>query len=252
MTAEDICRAVRYYEGDVSGEDPQDPFWGDSKAYVTLNALFFDGLRTERLRVREGKRLNPAVLADPQRLADCLRALFLAAEQGRRETAAEGFRVERAEDFAEVLRAGETLAFTSTCRSGYLRQFGDKRGIVLIRFLLPPKTPCIVFSELLPSYAKAAEDELLLPPFLPFTGTERACTGAELEIRDMDGNPPLGVYELRLFSDYAHTEKPSALPLPPADAAEVFAALNAGKEPESPEQYLLWKRRLRTWLLGAL
>ncbi|MBO4919619.1 MAG: hypothetical protein J5365_05625 [Erysipelotrichaceae bacterium] len=43
-------KAIRYYEGDVSGDDP---FWSDPKAYVTLNSLFFEGIEAERRRARE-------------------------------------------------------------------------------------------------------------------------------------------------------------------------------------------------------
>ena len=45
--------ALRYYIGDVSGNDE---FWSDPKAYTVLNSLFFAGTATERSRAAEGKR----------------------------------------------------------------------------------------------------------------------------------------------------------------------------------------------------
>ena len=38
-------KALLYYEGDVQGSDP---FWGDKKAYTTLNSLLFPGFANER------------------------------------------------------------------------------------------------------------------------------------------------------------------------------------------------------------
>ena len=58
-------RAVKWYIGDVEGDDP---FWGDPKAYVTLNSLFFPGTATEEARAAEGKPLNPEILRDEERL----------------------------------------------------------------------------------------------------------------------------------------------------------------------------------------
>ena len=54
----DELRALRWYEGDVTGNDP---LWADSKAYVTLNAIFFDGIENEMIKAKENKHLNPAV-----------------------------------------------------------------------------------------------------------------------------------------------------------------------------------------------
>ena len=44
---EEMLQAIRYYEGDVSGNDP---FWGDPKAYCTINSLLFSGVENEIAR----------------------------------------------------------------------------------------------------------------------------------------------------------------------------------------------------------
>ena len=75
MLTDRQLRAVRYYIGDVSGIDP---FWGDGKAYVALNALFFPGIETEKNRAKEGKYLNPAILEDTDRLTELLSDLLSA------------------------------------------------------------------------------------------------------------------------------------------------------------------------------
>ena len=243
MHTDILRRAVRYYEGDIPASDRDDPFWGDPRAYISINALLFGGLRTERLRVREGKRLNPAFFADPERLYALFRALLAAADIGRRTAPAEGYRVERAEDFAAYMETGETCAFVSTCMSGFLPAYGDKRGIVLLQWEIPAGTPCIVFRELLTDYAKSAEDELLLPPFLRFSCSERALSPQERQITDMEGNPPQHVFVLNAEGMAPGSGQSARSPEPPACAAAVWEALNAGAEPDPADvaEYLSWK-----------
>ena len=65
MLNEKEIRALRFYIGDVSGSDP---FFSDPKAYVVLNSLFFPDISSERARAAEGKLLNPAIIADTERL----------------------------------------------------------------------------------------------------------------------------------------------------------------------------------------
>ncbi|MBP0988421.1 MAG: hypothetical protein J6S92_09090, partial [Oscillospiraceae bacterium] len=67
LTADEL-HAVKYYEGDIAADERADSFWGDARAYVTLNALLYDDLATEYTRVREGKHLNPEMLRDLPRL----------------------------------------------------------------------------------------------------------------------------------------------------------------------------------------
>lgn len=237
-------RAVRYYEGDVRGAS--DPFWGDAKAYVSLNALLFDGLRTERTRIAEGKRLNPALLADIPALLDVYSKLFAAAGKGAAAEDALGYRVERADDFAVCRDAGMTLAFTSTCRSGFLPAYGDKRGIVLLTYHVPAGTPQIVFAEQLRDYLKGAEDELLLPPFLGMRIAQRALTDADCRMTDMEGKPPLAAYDLYLTGK-VQAGAVASPGIPPCEAGiRVWNALNAGAEPDAADvsSYLEWKRLL--------
>ena len=85
--------ALRYYVGEASArpELPQDP-----KAYNTLNALFFDGISTERARASEGRPLNGELLLFPEALISLGRDLLQALEPGKAD-AADGplYRVER-------------------------------------------------------------------------------------------------------------------------------------------------------------
>ncbi len=237
-------RAVRFYEGDVRGAS--DAFWGDAKAYVSLNALLFEGLRTERTRIAEGKRLNPALLADIPALLNVYRNLFAAARKGVAAEAALGYRVERADDFAVCRDAGMTLTFTSTSRSGFLPAYGDKRGIVLLTYHVPAGTPQIVFAEQLHDYLKNAEDELLLPPFLAMRLEKRRLTAADCRITDMEGAQPLAAYDLYLTGKMQAGAVASP-GIPPCDAGiRVWNALNAGAEPDAADvsSFREWKRLL--------
>ncbi len=192
----DESRAVRFYEGDIAEDEKDDPFWGDARAYVTLNALLYDDLATEYVRVREGKRLNPAMTADLPRLIKTYAALLSAAEKGAQASEMTGYRVERAADFQVCLERGMTCAFTSTSRSGFLPAYGDKQEIVLLCYHVPAGTPLMIFSLLLDRYLKSGEDELLLPPFLRFDAKKRPLTDADRRITDLNGAPPAAAYDI--------------------------------------------------------
>ena len=257
LTAEEL-RAVKYYEGDIPAEDRADPLWGDEKAYCSLNALLFDGLRTEADRIAEGKRLNPALLAQPEMLLSLYRDLFAAAKKGAPSREMTGYRVERSGDFAECAAAGQTMAFTSTCLSGFLSAYGDKRGIVLLTYRIPAGTPCLIFSQMLDRYAKSAEDELLLPPFLRFSVSRRPLTAAEQRITDLAGDPPQAAFDLTV-SGFSAVQAAAPPQTPPVCEAgiRVWTALNAGTPadaiaPEDVQVYLAWKRKLRAALIGFL
>ena len=247
--------AVRFYEGDVSDAQRDDAFWGDLKAYCTLNALLFSGLQTERTRIKEGKRMNPAILADLPRLLELYGALFSAAKKGAQYHISAGYRVERAADFAVCREAGETLAFTSTCMRGFLPAYGDKHDIVLLTYRIPAHTPLMVFSQLLTSYLKVNEDELLLPPYLHFNCTERALNEDDRQILDMNGKPPAGAFVLDMIPP-----KPEETTLPDMPSAEhaeagirLFAQLNAGYPDDALHAadvtaYLAFKESLHAYL----
>lgn len=247
MLTEDQLNAVRWYTGDVEGDDP---FWGDPKAYVGVNALFFPGIGTETLRAAEGKRLNPALLADEERLRETLRVLLSAFTPAAREL--QTSRVERLSDYEAMKAAGHTLSFTSTSENGFLAAYSDRRGIALLRFRIPAGTPVIRMADALPYYAKSEEAEVLLPPGLSLMLTECPVPEAFLHIRDADGAPP---------QCYVQAVPGKLLSQPPTQATDgaaagmrVFAALNSGEAPDPAdvEIYSSWKSSMTASLLHAL
>lgn len=240
MLNEPEQKAVRYYIGDTEGDDP---FWGDPKAYVVLNSLFYPGIRTEAARAAEGKRLNPAILDDPERLHKVLSGLLSACRKCALPEERRSFRVERWSDYQELRSEGACIGFTSTSTAGFLGAYADRIGIALMAFTLPAGTPCIPVAEVLPHYAKADEAEILLPPYLGLFIRERGVPEAYLGIMDAQGEPPIV---------YAEVTCCPMVMQPPASGGEI-SACPAGKrvytalmdgiqpDPEDVAAYTAWK-----------
>ncbi|MBR6070737.1 MAG: hypothetical protein IKP78_09130 [Ruminococcus sp.] len=234
--------ALRYYIGDVSGTDP---FHSDPKAYVVLNSLFFAGTAAERARAAEGKRLNPAILADTDRLTELFAGLFSAFRRCTAEKELRTFRVERWSDYALCKAAGATLSLTSTSTAGFLSEYRDRLGIALMRFTLPKGTPCIDVAAALDFYAKPEEAEVLLPPFLRLDIAEVPVTDDERGILDSAGEPPRCSCTVTTNGIQPCTAAETELPHGGGQAGQrVLAALNAGAlpSPADEELYSRWKR----------
>ena len=243
MLTESQRRAVRWYIGDVEGNDP---FWGDPRVYVTVNALFFPGIEAERARAAEGKRLNPDVPADEDRLRGALHDLLSAFRELADPMLT--YRVERFSDYDRMKQQGSrTLSFTSTSTAGFLKAYQDRIGIALMRFAMPAGMPVIDMSTVLPHYAKADEAEILLPPGLHLSLTEQALTADETQILDANGNPPAvsvtAVPDKERLAPVSGGSVPEAYRLA---AIRVLRMLAAGKEPdpEDVQMYCLWKSAL--------
>ncbi|MBQ1534778.1 MAG: hypothetical protein IIZ64_08200 [Erysipelotrichaceae bacterium] len=237
-------QAIRFYEGDVYGEDP---FWSDPKAYVTLNSLFFEGVEAERRRAREKKYLNPEIIKDPVRLFTVLKDLLSAFRPSDKERIT--YRVERYDDYLEMKQKGRTVSFTSTSLDGFLKEYGDRIGIALMIFHIPENAPVLAFSEVLKEgYLKAQENEILLPPGLSLEPREIPLNEEDLEIKDALGNPP--IVKCEAFIKERNTDGNRDLSCPvcdtkgPESGTRVYEALNGGKEadPEDIKVYTEWKK----------
>ncbi|MBR2283254.1 MAG: hypothetical protein IJ874_02390 [Ruminococcus sp.] len=233
--------AVRYYIGDVSGNDP---FWGSGKAYLVLNSLFYPGISTESARAAEKKYLEPEILADTERLVGLLTDLLSAFTPAGREIMC--CRVERAADYAQMKSAGRTLSFTSTSTAGFLSAYQDRLGIALMEFEITPDCPCIDMAQALESYAKPDEQEVLLPPFLGLNITELPLTQEHMRITDAAGQPPELFCHAIPYVMPCNAE-PETLPVGGNEAGmRVLKALNSGTAPEKDdvELYVKWKSAL--------
>ena len=185
MADSEIETCIRYYEGDL-------PFYGDYRAYITWNSIFFEDCQSERLKVRENKPLNPLLIEQYSDLIQASSGLFRACSASREKRVTT--RIERTYDFLEMKKKGYTIAFTSTSKKNFLSSYQDKEGIVLLEFLLPSGTQCIDFSERLSSYTKADEAEVLLPPWTRIQIEEKEMSDREKKILDINGNPPYGKF----------------------------------------------------------
>lgn len=241
---ESCLNALRYYTGD---ENAYPGMPRDSKAYCTLNALFYDDLSSELARSAEGRLLNPDMLQDTHRTlgfcCDLLRATTLG--EGNREEM-RVYRVARQTDVEDMRRAGQTVSFTSTSKKGFLNSYTDKTNLILLEFILPIHTPQADVAELLEKDDKD-EQEVLLPPWLPITFEPRKLTEAEKSIRDRQGNPPQEAYLITVGNGIRYPYGSAPQPLRDEDAAagmRVYEALNHARKVDLDDQeaYLAWKR----------
>lgn len=243
--------AIKYYIGDVSGDDS---FYGDGKAYVVLNSLFFPDIYSEKMRAGEGKLLNPAILEDVPRLLDFFNSLFSAFGKSVLEKSCRTYRVERMGDFEIFRSKGRTISMTSTSLSGFLDAYRDRRGIALVEFNLCEGINCIDVSKALDNYVKAEETEILLPPFMEIDIQEKEMKSAERLITDCDGNPPVistAVSVKGICSDICT----SGIHISDCKAGmRIYNALNSNEIPDSEDiaEYSQWKRILRKLLYSIL
>ena len=186
---------IRFYEGDVSGDDP---FWSDPKAYLTINSLFFPGIENEIARTNEEKKLNAHFFDDDERTLDVIQTLFTSGLKFRDGKTRQVFRVERYRDYLQMKEKGKTISFTSTSATGFLKQYSDRRGIALLEITVMPHVPCIDMAAELDYYAKKSEQELLLLPGSTLDVKEKPVPEEYMDIIDMDGNPPMLMVEMKI------------------------------------------------------
>lgn len=235
--------ALKFYIGDTSGNDR---FYGESKAYVVLNSLFFPDISTETLRAAEGKYLNPSIVADVPRLIEFFENLFSAFARSKAEKKLFSYRVERMTDFEFCRKYGRTMSMTSTCMTGFLDSYRDRQGIALLKFKIPVNTPCIDVAAALDYYAKSNENELLIPPFMTLSIAEKALSTAEMSITDSNVEPPKCSADLTV-GEVCNDVLPNDIEIHSCKAAEkVYSALNNGKKPHSADvsDYSHWKNQL--------
>lgn len=179
---------LRFYEGDIDEKNIHDPFYGDPKAYVTLNALLFDGLTTEKARVEENRILNPAFLKDPIKTADCICTILSTMYRSDHDMVVS--RVERTADFNVFSKDTYMPSFISTSYAGFLSAYEDKHGLALMKIHIPQGTYIADMKKLLTSYLKEDEEEVLLPPYMHITVQKNPLDDSMKKIHDGYGNIP--------------------------------------------------------------
>lgn len=234
--------ALRYYIGDVSGNNP---FYGDPKAYVLLNSLFYPNIISETARAFEGKYLNPAIIADTSRLMGFFESLFSAFGKADLSISQTTFRVERFSDFEISRKFGMTVSMTSTSIAGFLNSYRDRQGIALMKFELPENGHFINVAEMLGYYAKPEEAEILIPPFMELEFEQLQLTEKEKLITDCNGNAPIISVKTKI-NKLAVLESSNEKISPCPEGIRVCEALNAKKQPDAEDIqiYSEWKKIL--------
>lgn len=245
-------KALRFYIGDVSGNDS---FYSDPKAYVVINSLFFPDISTETARANEGKFLNPEIISDVPRLISFFDSLFSVFRKSRLTENITTYRVERMADYQLCRERSQTVSLTSTSTAGFLREYQNRIGIALMRFNIPKGAHCIDVAETLSYYAKPEEAEILLPPFMNITIKEISLTDTEMLILDSDGNPPCisCTAETADISQYKYDIP--AVDYEGAKAGQrIYKALNEKNIPEKEdiEIYSQWKKDLQKILRNII
>lgn len=181
MKQEDV---IRFYEGDVKGNDP---FYSDPKAYVTWNALLFPGFETEKARSEENRYLNPVFLDHIPEVIDMSVQLIHCMSKAKEDLHV--YRVERFVDYACFMKEKRITSFLSTSTAGFLNAYQDKKQLVLMDITIPKGCYCADFSMLLNEYKKSEEKEILLPPYLSFNCHVLEKPLEIQKISDGEGNP---------------------------------------------------------------
>ncbi len=236
--------ALKYYTGDISGNNP---FWNEPKAYLVLNSLFYDGISTEKARVSEGKFLNPIILGDVDRLLYFYDNIFSAFGKCSAENNIVTYRVERFSDYKFIKQSEKTVSFTSTSTSDFLKEYRDRIGIALMKFVISAGTSCVSMAEVLDVYTKWEEAEILLPPFMNLNITEVPVIDSEKSITDANGNPPV-VSCIAECGKYCISERKKNISDDGAKAGQrIYTALNNGENPyeEDIKLYCEWKKLFR-------
>ncbi|MBR3971036.1 MAG: hypothetical protein IKJ87_08155 [Ruminococcus sp.] len=239
--SENEKKALRYYIGDVFGNDT---FYGDKKAYIVINSLFFPDIFSESARAAEGKYLNTAIIEDVPRLLGFFEDLFSVFGKVRLKNDYTTYRVERMADFELCHRYGRTISMTSTAISGFLDSYRDRRGIALMKFRLAEGNHCINVAETLDYYAKPEETEILIPPFMEMKIRENSLADSERRITDCDGNPPVISVDAEIGGICGMSDGQDVELYRCNAGIRLYKALNEGNTPDSDDiaEYILWKK----------
>lgn len=165
---EHMKKALSFYAGISPLTPDAKDFWATQSAYVTFNALFHDGITSEKTRAREGKILDPSIFDDTECLFQWAKMLQYACWHFASQEEIITYRIDRKVDADELLNKRRTISFTSTSHESFLPSYSNKEAPVLLVFHIPPRTPCVDLAVALRDdyHEKRSEREVLLPPFL--------------------------------------------------------------------------------------
>ena len=237
---------LKFYSGDITDEDPDDPVFSDPKAYVTLNALLFDGIETEQARAAEGRKLNPAFITRFDTTIALMQGILSNMHPLQEDTVV--FRVERFSDFNQFERCGMMTSFISCSDAGFLSSYTDKADLVFMEVHVHPGVLCVRLEEVLDFYLKKEEHELLIGPYCPIRITSLPVPQKYAHIKDRNGNPVsvytvVDVYPSKLKKGCAMEADACQI----ASSIRVVEAVNAGAAIDKNDlsAYLSFKKKIQ-------
>lgn len=200
ITEEEI-RALCLYEGDMDGSRAE-AFWRTPNAYQTINLLMMEGTEGEEIRVcRENQYPHGLYLENWQTTLEVLCHIFNAQLKYRpKSPLGVCYRVERAANFSQMQRRGQTISCFSTCQDRYLEHLASqKEGLLLLEVKAECGVPFVDYQEILGhDYLYFDEKEVLFPPFVPVTLTSKVLDTDKQYPHGRNDKEAAGLYEVSL------------------------------------------------------
>ncbi|MGM9940610.1 MAG: hypothetical protein ACI32N_01295 [Bulleidia sp.] len=237
---------LKWYSGDVSAYDPSDPLYGDPRAYVTLNALLFEGMETEQARVAEGRRLNPAFIQRVEETVSLIRGIDSCLTPLSEPCIVR--RVERLSDYSVFIQSGKMPSFISTSDAGFLSSYQDKFGLVFMEMHLHEGVRCVRLEDVLDEYRKENEKEVLLGYDCPITIRQIPIPEQYAGVKDGRGDPVVVYAVVDVWPQRYEKKAETGLSDDMIDASvRVYDCLNHGVEPDETDirRYLALKQYIQ-------
>lgn len=155
--------ALEFYANLAVHSASSDEFWGKYNAHVTFNALFYNGIVSEKERTAENKVavnktpenkvLDPSIFDDAPQLFQWAKILQYACWYFASQKSVTTYRICRKVDADALLAQNRTISFTSTSYKILSNRADKISNPVLLIFHISPRTPCVdiaaAFVELL-------------------------------------------------------------------------------------------------------
>jgi len=256
--------SLRFYQNSCGEADAlKDPMYGIPDAYGLINALLFDGISSEKTRVREGKALHPELLDHMPSLLGAVRNIFYfftASVMHGESSSRTLYRTERAAGLEMMMKKGRTISLTSaSTKCEFPDYLLEKEGICLLRIQVPAFTPCIDVNALLTEGNEhAEEEEVILPPFLELEIRPREeLFQGKIPVYSVEVKGPVEIEKLS-FGDITRSDRERLCDRAALDRCiRVLRDMerSAEPDPEDLRAYLAWKKLFKdavlTWFEEA-
>lgn len=201
MISQEEKNSILFYQGAVEkirpGEVSQQltDFYRVPNAYEVINVLLMPGMENEKNRIcDEGRTLEPILLQCMSELLNIYCNVYSAMckyTYGQKQDKLRTYRSDRMH-MKCCINKGKTGSFLSTSRKKKATyNFGKKNGILLLQIEAPGNIEHIDMNDVLGDDSKYPEEnEVLFAPFLYCDTQIMEMDAEEMELKDVNGNPP--------------------------------------------------------------